>query len=147
MRTLRLKIKQIKRAFSTGFIFHIVNAYPNFRASLRVVVISGTQWRSRPQDTRCTWPAIFSMSYTLLLLSSREPHISIAPLTLPYVTVATSAICNRNLKTSKALLKIQAHQGTSLFTSAATNQRGFPRGGQEKLRSDFQNTRRRQSSF
>ena len=32
---------------------------------------------------------------------------------------------NRNLKTSKALLKSQAHQGTSLFTSAATNQRGF----------------------
>src|SRR6218665_3159594 len=40
---------------------------------------------------------------------------------------------NRNLKTSKALLKSQAHQGTSLFTSAATNQRGFPKGGQEKL--------------
>jgi len=31
---------------------------------------------------------------------------------------------NRNLKISKALLKSQAHQGTSLFTSAATNQRG-----------------------
>src|SRR6218665_3956501 len=41
---------------------------------------------------------------------------------------------NRNLKTSKALLKSQAHQGTSLFTSAATDQRGFPKGGQEKLR-------------
>ena len=35
---------------------------------------------------------------------------------------------NRNLKTSKALLRSQAHQGTSLFTSAATNQRGFPKG-------------------
>src|SRR6218665_958014 len=35
---------------------------------------------------------------------------------------------NRNLRTSKALLKSQAHQGTSLFTSAATNQRGFPKG-------------------
>src|SRR6218665_2304355 len=34
---------------------------------------------------------------------------------------------NRNLKTSKALLKSQAHQGTSLFTSAATNQRGVKR--------------------
>ena len=34
----------------------------------------------------------------------------------------------RNLKTSKALLKSQAHQGTGLFTSAATNQRGFPKG-------------------
>ena len=32
---------------------------------------------------------------------------------------------NRNLNISKALLKSQAHQGTSLFTSAATNQRGF----------------------
>src|SRR6218665_2868607 len=50
---------------------------------------------------------------------------------------------NRNLKISKALLKSQAHQGTSLFTSAAANQRrGFPKGDQEKLRSDFQNTRR-----
>ena len=57
----------------------------------------------------------------------------------------TNRNCNhsRNLKTSKALLKSQAHQGTSLFTSAATNQREvFQRGGQEKLRSDFQNTRR-----
>src|SRR6218665_1204002 len=36
---------------------------------------------------------------------------------------------NRNLKTSKALLKSQAHQGTSLFTSAATNQRGVSKGG------------------
>src|SRR6218665_1787109 len=38
---------------------------------------------------------------------------------------------NRNLKLSKALLKSQAHQGTSLFTSAATNQRGFQRGSRE----------------
>jgi len=29
----------------------------------------------------------------------------------------------RNLKTSKVLLKSQAHQSTSLFTSTATNQR------------------------
>jgi len=35
---------------------------------------------------------------------------------------------NRNLKISKALLKSQAHQGTSLFTSAATNQWGFSKG-------------------
>src|SRR6218665_1209640 len=53
---------------------------------------------------------------------------------------------NRNLRTSKALLKSQAHQGTSLFTSAATNQRGVSKGGQEKLRSEFQSTRRGQSS-
>jgi len=35
------------------------------------------------------------------------------------------------------------HQSTSLFTSAVTNQVGFPKGvkTQEKLRSDFQNTR------
>ena len=31
---------------------------------------------------------------------------------------------NRTLKTSKALLKSQAHQGTCLFISTATNQRG-----------------------
>ena len=40
---------------------------------------------------------------------------------------------NRNLKTSKALLKSQAHKCTSLFTSAVTNQRGvFQECGQEK---------------
>ena len=33
---------------------------------------------------------------------------------------------NRKLKTSKAPFKSQA-QGTSLFTSAASNQRGFPK--------------------
>jgi len=53
---------------------------------------------------------------------------------------------NRNFKTSKALLKSQVHQSTSLFTSAATKQRFFPKGGQEKLRSDFQKVRREQSS-
>ena len=44
---------------------------------------------------------------------------------------------NRKLQTSKAPLKSQA-QGTSLFTSAASNQRGFPlvRG---RLRSGCQN--------
>ena len=35
---------------------------------------------------------------------------------------------NRNLKIYEAPLKCQAHQGTSLFTSAVTNQRGFPKG-------------------
>ena len=29
---------------------------------------------------------------------------------------------------SRASLKSQAHQGTSLFTSAATNQKGIPKG-------------------
>src|SRR6218665_1324732 len=48
---------------------------------------------------------------------------------------------NRNLRISKALLKSQAHQGTSLFTSPATNQRGFSKGGQEKFRSAFQSIR------
>ena len=40
--------------------------------------------------------------------------------------------CNRNcnLKTSYALPKSQVHQGTNLFTSAATNKRVyFPKGG------------------
>src|SRR6218665_1655779 len=57
-------------------------------------------------------------------------------LALGYRSFAPSALnrnCNRNrnrnLKTSKALLKSQAHQGTSLFTSAATNQRGVSKGG------------------
>src|SRR6218665_3033429 len=36
---------------------------------------------------------------------------------------------NRKLQTSKAPLKSQA-QGTSLFTSAASNQRGFPKNSQ-----------------
>src|SRR6218665_2999375 len=34
---------------------------------------------------------------------------------------------NRNLKTSRAPFRSQAHQGISLFTSAATNKRGFQR--------------------
>src|SRR6218665_2237094 len=56
-------------------------------------------------------------------------------------------LSNRNLKISKALLKSLAHQGTSLFMSTVTNQRGcFPKGGQEKLRSNFQNTTRRGQS-
>ena len=41
---------------------------------------------------------------------------------------------NRNLKISKALHKSQAHEGTSLFTSAATNQRGFPKRGSREAR-------------
>ena len=35
---------------------------------------------------------------------------------------------NRNLRLSTAPLKRQMHKGTSLFTSAATNQRGSPEG-------------------
>jgi len=35
---------------------------------------------------------------------------------------------NRNLGISRAPLKSQAHQGTSLFTSATTNQRGCSKG-------------------
>ena len=50
---------------------------------------------------------------------------------------------NRNLRTSRAPLKSQAHQGTSLFTSAATNQGVFQRVVVHgiKLRSDFQRVR------
>src|SRR6218665_2372277 len=57
---------------------------------------------------------------------------------------------NRNIKTSKALLKSQAHKSTSLFKSAATNQRDFPIGGQEKLRYSSQTsttTRTKQSGL
>jgi len=38
----------------------------------------------------------------------------------------TDYVCNCNLQTSKAPLKSQA-QGTSLFTSAVSNQRGCPK--------------------
>jgi len=34
---------------------------------------------------------------------------------------------DRNLRISKAPLKSKAHQGISLITSAATNQRGCPK--------------------
>jgi len=37
-------------------------------------------------------------------------------------------IHNRNLRISRAPLKSQAHQGTSLLMSAAMNQRGCPKG-------------------
>ena len=44
---------------------------------------------------------------------------------------------------SRFLKRYSKAKRTGLFTSAATNQRGVSnRGGQEKLRSDFQNTRR-----
>ena len=44
---------------------------------------------------------------------------------------------NRNLRTSRAPIKSQAHQVTSLFTSAAINQRGFQRVVLGKVRSAF----------
>src|SRR6218665_2841109 len=44
---------------------------------------------------------------------------------------------NRNLKISKVLLKSKAHQGTSLFTSAATNQKGFSKGGSREAQVRF----------
>src|SRR6218665_132017 len=45
-------------------------------------------------------------------------------------TFAINHPTNRNFKISKALLKNYAHQGNSLFTSAATNQMGvFPKRG------------------
>src|SRR6218665_3408751 len=49
---------------------------------------------------------------------------------------------NRNLKTSKALLKSQAHQGPAYSRALRRIKERFSKGGQEKLRSDFQNTRR-----
>src|SRR6218665_521066 len=48
---------------------------------------------------------------------------------------------SRNLRTSRAPLKSQANQGTSLFTSAATNQSVFQRVVNGGLRSDFQRVR------
>src|SRR6218665_270147 len=42
------------------------------------------------------------------------------------ILIGTNCNRNRKLHTSKAPLKSQA-QGTSLFTSAASNQRGFPK--------------------
>src|SRR6218665_2511614 len=45
---------------------------------------------------------------------------------LQFETEIRNRNLNRNLQTSKAPLKSQA-QGTSLFTSAASNQRGFPK--------------------
>src|SRR6218665_231715 len=54
-------------------------------------------------------------------------------LTIIGLTILVGYTRNRNLKISKAPLKSQAHQGTSLITSAATNQRGVSKGGQEKL--------------
>jgi len=39
-----------------------------------------------------------------------------------------NGIRNRNLGISRAPLKSQEYQGTSLFTSTATNQRGCPKG-------------------
>ena len=44
---------------------------------------------------------------------------------------------SRNLRTSKALLKSQAHQSTSLFTSAETNQRGIFRRGSRETQVQF----------
>ena len=38
---------------------------------------------------------------------------------------------NRNLGISRTPLKSQAHQDTSLFTNAATNQRGCPKGSED----------------
>ena len=63
---------------------------------------------------------------------TRSPpiHVRHNRLTLyPLVDVHNSSTwnCTRNLKISKALLKSQARQGTSLFKSAATNLRGFQR--------------------
>src|SRR6218665_3698031 len=58
------------------------------------------------------------------------PAALVCPLAvLPFVSVSVRLFhLLPLLKTSKALLKSYAHQGTSLFTSAATNQRGFQRG-------------------
>ena len=61
-------------------------------------------------------------------------HIDVAPAYITVVLIGLYLILNtnnRNLKLSKAPLKSQAHQGTSLFTSVATNQRGVSKGSRE----------------
>ena len=52
-------------------------------------------------------------------------------LPLKFLTIANNR--NRNLQTSKAPLESQA-QGTSLFTSAASSQRGCPKGSPKEVR-------------
>src|SRR6218665_6929 len=81
---------------------------------------------------------IFNQSIPMLNKMNNEHSAYLIPYANCLLISNSNRNRNRNLKTSKALLKSQAHQGTSLFTSAATNQRGFPKGGQEKLRSEFQ---------
>ena len=59
-----------------------------------------------------------------LILKDRRNHLT------PSLFVAKRSLfsLNRSLRTSRAPLKSQAHQDTSLFTSAAEHQRGFPNG-------------------
>src|SRR6218665_841417 len=71
------------------------------------------------------WCRPTSLHLPYLVFSIR----SYLPLDFNRVSSLRNRNRNRNLKTSKALLKSQAHQGTSLFTSAATNQRGVSKGG------------------
>ena len=53
---------------------------------------------------------------------------------------------NRNLKIAKALLKKLSAPGHQLINERCDESKGVSNGGQEKLRSDFQSTRRGQSS-
>src|SRR6218665_4018289 len=71
-----------------------------------------------------------SSPFRYFYYSNRIPYKSAASridydLSRLVVESTTSGTRNRNLQTSKAPLKSQA-QGTSLFTSAASKQRGFP---------------------
>ena len=91
-------------------------------------------------------PFVFFIDISMVFLHSRRPvwsrgvcrslgggHVGRTLARLHPIYYAPDVLCNRNrnrnLKTSKALLNSQAHQGTSLFTSAATNQRGVSKGG------------------
>src|SRR6218665_1573842 len=93
-------------------------------------------------------PLSVSLSVCLCLSAFVSVYVPLSLAVSVSLRLYICVLCNRNrhLKISKALLKSHAHQGTSLFTSAAMNQRGIFQRGQEKLRSDFQNTRRGQSS-
>src|SRR6218665_3609221 len=76
---------------------------------------------------------IRSIKYVIILINSHRLSGSHAEIVIVIVI-------------SKLLKRYSKAKRTSLFTSAATNQRGVSKGGQEKLRSDFQSTRRGQSS-
>src|SRR6218665_2900872 len=60
------------------------------------------------------------------IIFSLPVYPCLPPWLFPQCMHASFRNCNRKLQTSKAPLKNQA-QGTSLFTSAASNQRGFPK--------------------
>src|SRR6218665_3801354 len=88
-------------------------------------------WRISLSQHQIPAMFFFCLACRLQPVGSRRKWVSHYLLIHTRTNEVNAAQCNRNrnLKTSKALLKSQAHQGTSLFTSAATNQRGVSKGG------------------